>query len=109
MRIRVLRSARRTISDGIRFYENLESGLGAYFLSSIMADMRSLTVYAGVHPRYDGEYYRMVCKRFPYSIYYRVEGSNVSIYAVLDDRRDPKSAADTLKKIGLAEWVGPKP
>ncbi|MEK7856846.1 MAG: hypothetical protein AAB288_12205 [Acidobacteriota bacterium] len=44
MNIRVLRSARRTIADGIRFYDRPQSGLGAYFLSSIMSDLRSLSI-----------------------------------------------------------------
>ncbi len=100
MNIRVLRTARRTIADGIRFYELQEAGLGAYFLSSIMSDLRSLRVYGGGHQIYEGTaFYRMVCKRFPYSIYYRTEASNVDVYAVLDDRRDPKWTADVLGKI----------
>ena len=89
MNIRVLRSARRTVADGITFYERQEVGLGAYFLTSIMSDLRSLSIYAGVHQKYNGSYYRMVCTRFPYSIYYRKDGSNVDVYAILDDRRDP--------------------
>lgn len=90
MRIIVLRSARRTIADGIRFYEDQEAGLGAYFLNSIMADIRSLKIYAGVHQVDDAGYYRMPCKTFPYSIYYRFDNSDARVYAVLDDRRDPE-------------------
>ena len=97
MIIRVLRSARRTVADGIRFYERQQSGLGAYFLSSIMSDLRSLSIYAGVHQKHN-DYFRMVCTKFPYSIYYRKEGANVEIYAVLDDRRDPKRTEDALRK-----------
>ncbi len=100
MKIRILRSARRTIADGIRFYENLEEGLGAYFLNSIMADLRSMSIYAGVHQKYEYTYYRMVCKRFPYSIYYQMDDSTVNVYAVLDDRRDPKRAEYLLDEIG---------
>lgn len=96
MKIRVLRSARRTVADGIRFYERQQKGLGAYFLSSIMSDLRSLNIYAGVHQKYDHSYFRMVCTKFPYSIYYRKEGSNVEVYAVLDDRRNPKWTEDVL-------------
>lgn len=103
MTIRVLRSARRTIADGIRFYEALGQGLGAYFLSSIMADLRSLNIYAGVHQKLDGGYYRMICKRFPFSIYYKKEGDNVDVYAVLDDRRDPAWKETRLQGIGLNE------
>jgi len=97
MIIRVLRSARRTVADGIRFYERQQTGLGAYFLSSIMSDLRSLSIYAGVHQK-QNDYFRMVCTKFPYSIYYRKEGANVEIYAVLDDRRDPKRTEDALRK-----------
>lgn len=100
MNIRILRSARRTVADGIEFYESQETGLGAYFRSSIMSDLRSLSIYAGVHQKRN-TYYRMVCSKFPYSIYYRKEESNVNVYAVLDDRRDPKWTEEmlgTLKK-----------
>lgn len=100
MKIRILRSARRTVADGIRFYERQEVGLGAYFLNSIMSDLRSLRIYAGAHQKYNDSYHRMVCTKFPYSIYYRKEGFNVEVYAVLDDRRDSKWTDDMLGKVG---------
>lgn len=100
MKISVLRSARRTVADGIKFYESQDVGLGVYFFSSIMSDLRSLNIYAGTHQKYNDSYYRMVCTKFPYSIYYRKEGSNVNVYAVLDDRRDPKWREGILGKFG---------
>lgn len=99
MNIRVLRSARRSIADGFQFYENLETGLGAYFLSSIMADLRSLSIYAGIHQKYDDNYFRMVCRSFPYSVYYQIDSSTVNVFAVLDDRRDPNKTVEFLDKI----------
>jgi hypothetical protein len=99
MNIRILRSATRTVADGIRFYERQEAGLGAYFLSSIMSDLRSLNIHAGVHKKFNDSFYRMVCTTFPYSIYYQKDGSNVDVYAVLDDRRDPEWTKATLGKI----------
>jgi hypothetical protein len=102
MNIRVLRSARRTIADGIRFYERQEAGLGAYFLSSIMSDLRSLKVFGGVHQIYEGTpFHRMVCKRFPFSVYYLKENDEIQIYAVLDDRRDPARVQNSLGNLGL--------
>lgn len=77
MSVRILRSAKRTVADGIRFYDRQGAGRGAYFLNSIMSDLRSLEIYAGAHQKYNKSYFRMVCKRFPYSIYYRKEGSEV--------------------------------
>ena len=96
MKIRVLRSARRTVAEGISFYDRLQAGLGAYFLNSIMSDIRSLGIYAGIHPKSNNSYHRMICTKFPYSIYYRKEGSNVDVYAVLDDRRDPELIRNVL-------------
>ena len=88
------------MADGIRFYERQEAGLGAYFLNSIMADLRSLKIYGGGHQIYEGtSYHRMVCRRFPYSIYYQKEGSDIDVYAVLDDRRDPDLIRKTLAKV----------
>jgi hypothetical protein len=98
MKITVLRSARRTVADGISFYERQGTGLGTYFLTSIMSDIRSLSIYAGVHQKYHS-YYRMVCSRFPYSIYYRKEGVETKIYAVLDDRRDSAWTEATLRDV----------
>ena len=100
MNITVLRSVRKTIADGIRFYESQEPGLGAYFVSSIMSDLRSLSVYAGGHQKHFDSFFRMMFKRFPYSIYYRKEDANVYVYAVLDDRRDPHWTEEMLGKIG---------
>lgn len=102
MNIRVLHSARRTIADGILFYDDQEPGIGAYFLSSIMSDLRSLKIFSGGHQKYDGTpFHRMVCKRFPYSIYYLIEESEICVYAVLDDRRDPKRILRVLGNLGL--------
>jgi plasmid stabilization system protein ParE len=98
MKISVLRSARRTIADGIHFYDNQQNGLGAYFLSSIMSDIRALGIHAGLHQKH-GSYHRMVCSRFPYSIYYRKAETEVEVYAVLDDRRDPEWVEEVLSRI----------
>ncbi|MCC6453210.1 MAG: type II toxin-antitoxin system RelE/ParE family toxin [Acidobacteria bacterium] len=98
MRVRVLVSARRTVADGIRFYESQQLGLGAYFLNSIMSDLRSLGIYAGIHQKHFGSYHRMICSKFPFSIYYRKDGEEVSVLAILDDRRDPNWIKGELRK-----------
>ncbi len=65
-------------------------GIGRYFLDSLYSDIESLRVNAGVHLRSIDPYHRLLSKRFPYSVYYRVEENVVSIYAILDNRRDPE-------------------
>lgn len=76
------------LNDGKAFYDKRESGVGDYFWDSLIADIESLIIYAGIHNRKLG-LYRMLSKRFPYAIYYEIQNNNVYIIAVLPMRRDP--------------------
>lgn len=43
-------------------------------------------------------YFRLLSKRFPYAIYYRMDDAQTAvIYRVLDCRRDPKKIQQSLK------------
>ena len=88
MEIRLLETAKEDLREGWTFYENMAAGLGDYFLDSIQADVRSLTLYAGVHERAEG-FHRMLAKRFPFAVYYLIDDARIDIYAILDCRRDP--------------------
>jgi plasmid stabilization system protein ParE len=96
MKIEILDEARQDLIDGFRFYENQAEGLGEYFLDSLFSDIGSLQVYAGIHPIHFG-YHRLLSKRFPFAIYYRVKRKTVCVYAVLDCRRDPAGIRDRLE------------
>ena len=89
MKIKILGSASRDLIDGYRFYEMQAEGVGAYFLDSLYSDIDSLIVSAGMHSVHFGNYHRLLSKRFPFAIYYRVENQTVLVYAVLDCRRRP--------------------
>ena len=88
MRIEILCEAQQDLTDGFRFYESQAIGLGDYFLDSLFSDIDSLHLYAGIHALHFG-YHRLLSKRFPFAIYYRVEKETVRVRAVLDCRRDP--------------------
>jgi plasmid stabilization system protein ParE len=93
--IRLLESAKEDLREGWRFYERNAVGLGDYFLDCIQADVRSLTVYAGIHEIAES-FHRLLAKRFPFAIYYLIENGNIDIYAILDCRRDPEWIAKRL-------------
>ena len=46
-------------------------------------------LYAGVHRKCFG-YYRVLSRRFPYAVYYRIVGDEIQVWRVLDCRRDPE-------------------
>lgn len=89
MRIEVIDRAEQYLLDGFRFYEDQSEGVGRYFRESILADIESLYLYAGIHAKEYG-LYRMRSRRFPFAIYYRMEAEVVRVQAILDCRRDPK-------------------
>jgi len=89
MRIKILSSALDDLHKGRLFYEKQGEGLGEYFLDSLFSDIDSLVLYGGIHTMVFG-YHRVLAKRFPYGIYYRIEDDTVVVvWRVLDLRRDP--------------------
>ncbi len=49
MKIVILRSAVRDLAGGYQFYARQGEGLGEYFEESLLADIESLRLYAGIH------------------------------------------------------------
>jgi len=96
MHIEILDDAQKDMLQGTLFYESQQYGAGDYFLESIGSDIESLYLYAGIHSIRDG-YYVLLSKRFPYTIYYKIEDEIVKVYAVLDERQNPHSIQERLK------------
>lgn len=96
MRIEILVSAQDDLIAGYNFYENRSQGLGNYFLDSLFSDIDSLRLFAGIHSVHFGCCHRMLSKRFPFAVYYRVEGDVARVYAILDCRRNPNGIADRM-------------
>ena len=97
MTINIQPSALADLREGFRFYEAKESGLGSYFLDTLFSDIDSLQLYAGIHSVHFECFHRLLSKRFPYAVYYQINGSVVAVRAVLDLRRDPKWISRKLK------------
>jgi plasmid stabilization system protein ParE len=101
LKIKILASALEDLSKGYRFYERQGPGLGEYFYDSIFSDIDSLILYAGIHQKEFG-YYRMLAKRFPYAIYYKIENESKSgsviVWRILDLRSAPEKNRAALDK-----------
>jgi hypothetical protein len=96
MHIEILDDAKNDILSSMLFYESTQYGIGDYFLDSISSDIESLHLYAGIHAIRFG-YYALFSKRFPYTIYYKIEKDIVKIFAVFDDRQNPRNIEKRLK------------
>lgn len=91
------------MAEGRNFYARQGEGLGEYFLDSLFSDIDSLTLYSGIHKSIFG-FHRLLSKRFPFAIYYRIEQErSVVVYRVLDLRKDPKTIGAALRGKGKAD------
>lgn len=96
MKVAILDEAQQDLIDGYRFYERQAAELGEYFFESVFTDIESLRNYAGIHELHWG-YHRLLARRFPYAIYYRVSGELARVHAVLDCRMDPSGTRRRLR------------
>lgn len=93
----ILDEAFADLESGKIFYRVHGDWLANHFINSLISDIESLALLAGVHTK-KWSVYRAFSKRFPFAIYYEVNSTKVFVIAVLDMRRDPAKAQMTLSK-----------
>ena len=96
MKIKILPSALEDLDRGRRFYARQGKSVGDYFLDSLFSDIDSLELYAGIHLKVF-DFHRLLAKRFPYAVYYKVDGDVCIVFRVLDCRQEPEKTTDALK------------
>jgi plasmid stabilization system protein ParE len=85
----VIRSrAEADLREAQNWYENQRTGLGAEFVAEIDATIRVLIRDPQRHPVYYRGFRRVLTRRFPYKLFYRLEDDRVIIFRVLHVRRD---------------------
>jgi plasmid stabilization system protein ParE len=89
-------TARRELSEAIRYYEQRENGLGAAFLDEVEATINRIlqhpTAWHPLSPRTR----RCRTHRFPFGLIYQIRTDEILVVAVMDLRRDPASWKDLL-------------
>ena len=94
--VRIARSAEADLLEGYGFYERQQTGIGDYFLDSLYADIDALILHAGIHPKPAGRLHRALADRFPFAIYYELEGDVATVVAVLDCRQNSASITERI-------------
>jgi len=97
MNVEVRNEARLDIAEGVAFYDRQGYGAGDYFYLRIFEDIESLSGTAGIHERHFG-YHRKIASRHPFLIYYRLNGTDVEVVAVLDGRSRPADIETLLQR-----------
>ena len=95
MKVKILPTALEDLDRGRRFYARQGKSLGNYFLDALFSDIDSLELYAGIHMKVF-DYHRQLAKRFPYAVYYQVDGETCIVFRVLDCRQEPEKTTEVL-------------
>lgn len=72
-----------------KFYEARSAGLGADFIAEVERATRALVGYSRVGHRFSRRLRRILLRRFPYGLLYRVEPDQIFVVAVAHVRRRP--------------------
>jgi len=93
----VLKDVENDLDSGKDFYDGREFGVGDYFWDSLIADIESLIIFAGVHKKVF-DFHCMYAKRFPCAIYYFIQNEIAYVVAVLPIRRNPTCVKSKLSQ-----------
>lgn len=88
-RLVVRRQAKADIRETARWYERQRPGLGRAFVQQIDALLDRVHLNPMQYQIVYREVRRAIPRRFPYGVFYRIDGSAVLVFAVVDLHRDP--------------------
>ena len=88
-RLVVRRQAKADIREAARWYESQRVGLGRAFVQQIDALLDRVRLNPMQYQVVHREVRRAVPRRFPYGVFYRIDGADVLVFAVVDLHRDP--------------------
>lgn len=88
-RLVVRRQAKADIREAARWYESQRVGLGRAFVHQIDALLDRIRQNPMQHQVVHREVRRAIPRRFPYGVFYRIDESEVLVFAVVHLHRDP--------------------
>ncbi len=87
--IRIRRQAAAEFREATRWYESKRAGLGREFALAVDAALSLAAESPERYPELHNDIRRILVKRFPYGVFYRIVRSEVIVLAIIHLRRDP--------------------
>lgn len=89
LRLIIRPDAAEELRQAKRWYEAQRVGLGVEFADEVSRVLRATREAPDRHAFVEGETRRVLLKRFPYGIFYRVRGAELLVVAVFHLHREP--------------------
>ena len=83
-------AAAADIEEAFLWYELQQAGLGEEFLTAVQSALENIAAHPIRYPVVHRETRRVLLKRYPYGIFYRIYGELVVVVACMHARRDPR-------------------
>ena len=87
-RVIIRPAAESDLRDARLWYETQRPGLGNELIAEIGRAMQLLAEQPECRPFYYNGFRRLMTHRFPYKIFYRIEGDRVIVFRILHAKRD---------------------
>jgi plasmid stabilization system protein ParE len=86
-RVIIRPNAEADLQEARSWYESQRAGLGDELLDEIRRAVRLLETDPERRPFYHRDFRRLLTRRFPYKLFYRVEGGRVIVFRILHAKR----------------------
>lgn len=83
--------AEAEIAEAFAWYSQPDINQGAGLLAELERVERFIRLNPLLYPQVEGEIHRANLRRFPYSMFYVVDGETVSVLSCFHQHRDPKT------------------
>ena len=84
------RPAQREFADAALWYEERRVGLGAEFTAEVALAIESIAQNPARFPIMHRDVRCIRARRFPYSVFFRIESARIVVLAVFHARRNPR-------------------
>jgi plasmid stabilization system protein ParE len=90
MRLCYTDRAKDDIDLAFEWYEKQRRGLGFEFLDCLETAIKGISQRPEMYQKRYLDFRGCVIRRFPFSVFYTVEGKEVVVHSVFDNRQDPQ-------------------
>jgi plasmid stabilization system protein ParE len=85
----ILIGAQSDIFDAYLYYDSLDDGLGELFARQVDHALERVSDFPEIGASFMGRIRRLLVPRFPFGLFYTIEGDRIIVQAVLDLRQSP--------------------
>ncbi len=90
MIVRYTDRSKDDLEMAFRWYEMQWRGLGFEFLDCVEIALENILSFHEMYQISYSHFRRCVIRRFPFSVFYTIEGNEIVIHSVFDNKQDPE-------------------